>query len=407
MSLKMLKGRKMRILIAGIDGYLGWPLALHLAARGHEVGGIDGFHRRRWVAEIGSDSAIPISPMPERSSAFQELFGEKLLFLEGDLRDYKTLERAIRMMNPDAIVHLGEMPSAPYSMIDIDHCTFTQTNNILSTLNILFAMRDICPNAHLIKLGTMGEYGTPNIDIPEGFFTIEYNGRQETLPFPRQAGSWYHQTKVHDSHNIAFACKIWGIRSTDIMQGVVFGTRVPEMGDDERLRTRFDFDQCFGTAINRFCAQAVIGHPLTPYGKGHQKRGFLPLCDSMQCLTLAIENPPDPGQYRVFNQFQQVYNLSELANIVVAAAKEIGIDCKVHRLDNPRIEAEEHYYNPQHQHLLDLGYVPTEDIKTEIRRMLQDLSRVRDRIEHRRDLLIPDIRWDGTRHRSTYVDGAE
>ncbi|HIE55003.1 MAG TPA: NAD-dependent epimerase/dehydratase family protein, partial [Chromatiaceae bacterium] len=306
----------MRVFIAGIDGYLGWSLAQYLAARGHEIAGADLFLRRRWVEEMGSHSATPIRPMEERLPAFKENFNQEILFKKGDLRDYKFVEDFFREFQPEAIVHFGEMPSAPYSMIDVHHCVFTQTNNIVGTLNILYAMKAVCPEAHLVKLGTMGEYGTPNIDIPEGFFTIEYRGRKDTLPFPRQAGSWYHQTKVHDSHNIMFACKIWGLRSTDIMQGVVFGTRIDEMGDDERLLTRFDFDQCFGTAVNRFCAQAVIGHPLTPYGRGHQRRGFLPLRDSMQCLTLAIENPPKEGEYRVFNQFEEVYDIYELAEKV-------------------------------------------------------------------------------------------
>ncbi len=224
--------------------------------------------------------------------AFRENFGQNLLFFKGDLTDYNFIENIFRHFEPEAIIHLGENPSAPYSMIDVKHATWTQTNNIVGTLNILYAMRDICPGSHLVKLGTMGEYGTPNIDIPEGFFEIEYRGRKDSLPFPRQAGSWYHQSKVHDSNNVMMACRIWGLRSTDVMQGVVFGTRIDEMGDDERLLTRLDFDQCFGTAINRFCCQAVIGEPLTPYGKGHQKRGFLPLRDSMQCLTIAVENPP-------------------------------------------------------------------------------------------------------------------
>jgi len=298
----------MRVFIAGVDGYLGWSLAQHLTARGHEVAGCDCYLRRDWVAETGSQSATPIARMTERLQAFRERYGRNLRFIRGNLTDYRFVWNFLRSFKPEAIVHLGEMPSAPFSMIDIDHCVLTQANNIIGTLNILHAMRDACPDAHLVKLGTMGEYGTPNVDIPEGFFEIEYRGRKDRLPFPRQAGSWYHQTKVHDSDNVMMACRIWGLRSTDVMQGVVYGTRIDEMGDDERLLTRFDFDQCFGTAINRFCAMAVAGVPIMPYGKGRQKRGFLPLRDSMQCLAIAIENPPEPGEYRVFNQFEEVYD---------------------------------------------------------------------------------------------------
>jgi UDP-sulfoquinovose synthase len=288
-------------------------------------------------------------------------------------------------------------------MTDVHHAVFTQTNNLIGTLHILYAMKEACPNAHLIKLGTMGEYGTPNIDIPEGSFTIEYRGRKDTLPVPRQAGSWYHQTKVHDTHNISFACKIWGLRSTDIMQGVVFGTRIDEMGEDERLVTRFDFDQCFGTAVNRYCAEAAIEHPLTPFGKGSQRRGFLPLRDSMQCLTLAIENPPKEGEYRVFNQFEEVYDVTELAQKVKKVGKNLGLNVDIRNLENPRKEMEEHYYNPDHKHLLNLGYKPTHDVEKELEIMLKDLIKYRSRIEARREALIPDIRWDGTRRKSSFI----
>lgn len=394
----------MRVFIAGMDGYLGWSLVQYLAARGHDVAGADAGYRREWVAEMGSQSATPIVPIEERLDAFADTFGNTPTYWQGDLAEYDLVEEIFREFQPEAIVHLAENPSAPYSMIDVHHAVWVQRNNIVGTLNMLFAMRDICPDAHLVKLGTMGEYGTPNIDIPEGFFTIEYRGRQDTLPFPRQAGSWYHQTKVHDSHNIMFACKIWGLRSTDIMQGVVYGTRIDEMGDDERLLSRLDFDQSFGTAINRFACQAVIEEPLTPFGKGHQKRGFLPLRDSMQCLTIAIENPPDEGEYRVFNQFEETYDVTELALKVQKAASELGLACEVCNIENPRQELEEHYYNPDHQHLLDLGYRPTHDMEAELQVMLGDLIRYRDRIEAVKNVLMPDIRWDGTRRKSRYLE---
>lgn len=393
----------MRVFIAGVDGYLGWSLALYLSARGHEVSGCDLFLRRDWVAETGSQSATPIRRMTERLEAFRDNFRVNLQFRRGDLQDYSFVLNCFRSFQPEAIVHLGEMPSAPYSMIDVHHAVFTQMNNLMGTLNILFAMKEACPNAHLVKLGTMGEYGTPNVDIPEGFFTIEYKGRKDTLPFPRQAGSWYHQTKVHDSHNIMFACKIWGLRSTDIMQGVVFGTRIDEMGDDERLLTRFDFDQCFGTAVNRFCAEAVVGHPLTPFGKGWQRRGFLPLRDSMQCLTIAVENPPEDGKYRVFNQFEEVYNVTELAEKVQRVGKKLGLSVEIKNLENPRKEMEEHYYHPDHQNLMDLGYKPTHDVEKELEIMLKDLMKYSRRIEARIEALIPDIRWDGSRRKVSFL----
>lgn len=394
----------MRIFIAGMDGYLGWSLAQHLVARGHTVAGADVFFRRKWVEEMGSWSATPIASMKERLEAFQNHYGKELKFWEGDLRDYALVETIFREFQPEAIVHFGECPSAPYSMVDVHHAVFVQTNNIATTFNLLFAMRDIRPEAHLVKLGTMGEYGTPNVDIPEGFFEIEYRGRRDRLSFPRQAGSWYHWSKVHGSNNIMFACRVYGLRATDIMQGVVFGTRFDGLGDAPRLLTRFDFDQAFGTAVNRFCCQAVIGHPLTPFGRGHQRRGFLPLRDSMQCLTLALENPPKAaGEYRVFNQFEEVYDITELALKVQRVGGEVGMNVEVRNLENPRKELEEHYYKPDHQHLFDLGYKPSHDVETEMRLMLQDLAKFRERIEAKREVLIPNVRWDGTRRKVSFL----
>ena len=387
----------MRVLIAGVDGYLGWPLAQYLASRGHQVAGVDLFLRRQWVEEMGGWSAIPISSVDDRLDAFRAKFGEELRFWNGDLRDYEFVRSCVSEFSPDAIVHLGECPSAPYSMLDVGHATFVQTNNIVGTLNILYSMQAESPNAHLVKLGTMGEYGTPNVDIPEGFFTINYRGREDTLPFPRQAASWYHWSKVHDSGNVMFACRNWGLRSTDVMQGVVFGTRIDGMDGDDRLLTRLDFDQCFGTAINRYSCQAVIGHPLTVYGTGGQTRGFLPLRDSMQCLAIAIENPPDNGEYRVFNQFQEVFGVADLAETVRKVGREWGLEATVEHTENPRAEKEEHYYNPDHNRLFELGYRPTTTVENEIGQTLKDLLRFRDRIEARRELLIPDIRWDGRR----------
>ncbi|MBN1586490.1 MAG: NAD-dependent epimerase/dehydratase family protein [Candidatus Omnitrophica bacterium] len=393
----------MKIMIAGVDGYLGWALAQHLTMRGHEVSGFDTYARRDWVAEVGSQSATPIVRMTERLAAFRREYGVNLQFRRLDIMDYNALALFLRSVQPDAIVHLAEMPSAPYSMMDAHHAVYTQSNNVLGTLNLLFAIHEHCPNAHLVKLGTMGEYGTPNIDIPEGFFEIEYRGRKATLPFPRQAGSWYHQSKVHDSHNVAFACKIWGLRSTDIMQGVVFGTRIENQPEDERLLTRFDFDQSFGTAINRYCAQAVIGEPLSVFGAGGQSRGFLPLKDSMQCISCIIENPAQKGEYRVLNQFDKVFDVTELAEKVQQIGKCVGLKVEVNHIENPRMEAESHYYNPDREGLLRLGYKPTEDIDSEIENMLEDLMQYRERIEARAEALIPDIRWDGTIRKSEVI----
>jgi UDP-sulfoquinovose synthase len=386
----------MNVLIPGIDGYIGWSLAMHLAKRGHTVCGIDNLSRRRNVESLGSISAIPILDMHQRTDAFRKIHGRDITFYMGDLLDYDFVARVLRETMPDTVIHLGEQPSAPFSMIDREHGIYSQHNNIEGTLNILYAMKDVVPNCHLVKLGTMGEYGTPNIDIPEGFFEIEYRGRKDVLPFPRQPFSMYHLSKVHDSANILFACKVWGLRSTDIMQGVVYGTRTDEMTDDSLL-TRFDFDECFGTAINRFCAEAVIGYPLTPYGKGGQRRGFIDLIDSVQCLTITTENPPEKGEYRVFNQLDEVYGIMELAHHVVKVGNKLGLDVKIGEVQNPRVEKEEHYYKVDHELLRTLGFRPIRKIDETIEIILKDLLSHKDRIEHSREVIAPQTTWTGGR----------
>lgn len=375
-----------------MDGYIGWSLSMHLAKRGHIVSGVDNFSRRANVESVGSQSAIPLLDMQERVGAFKRIHGQNMSFFEGDLLDYDFLADVIKQTHPDSIVHLAEQPSAPFSMIDRNHAISSQHNNIEGTLNVLYAMKDYVPECHLVKLGTMGEYGTPNVDIPEGFFEIEYRGRKDVLPFPRQPGSMYHLSKVHDTANVMFACRVWKLCSTDIMQGVVYGTRTHEMVDDS-LMTRFDFDESFGTVINLYCAEAVIGLPLTPYGKGTQRRGFIDLVDSIQCLTIAIENPPARGEYRVFNQLDEVYSIAELAEKVVAVAKKLGIDTEIRHLQNPRTEKEEHYYKVDHEHLRNLGFKPTRTIEETVAIMLKDLSKNKDRILEKSEAILPKTKW--------------
>lgn len=382
----------MKVMIMGMDGYLGWPLSMYLADKGHEVSGIDNMLRRKMVAEINSQSATPIQSMEKRLKTYEKGSGNHLMFYKGDLTETSFVDLVVKKEQPDCIVQLGQIPSAPYSMIDAQHCNFTQYNNIVGHNNILFAIKEHVPDCHLLKLGTMGEYGTPNLDIPEGFFEIEYRGRKDKLPFPRQPGSWYHLTKVHDTWNLMFANKIWGIRATDVMQGVVHGLNTPQMINDDLL-TRFDFDEVFGTAINRFCAQAVIGHELTPYGKGGQTRGYLALRDSMQCFTLAIENPPKEREYRVFNQFEETYSVNDLAERVSEVAKEFDLDGKIWNITNPRLEAEEHYYNPDIQHLPNIGFKPTYTLEEELRITIPKLIEYKDRIEAKRSSIDPKIKW--------------
>jgi UDP-sulfoquinovose synthase len=384
----------MRILILGGDGYLGWPTAMRFSSRGHDVHVVDNGLRRRVHEEAGSDSLTPIPPLADRVAAWKELTGREIRSTEGDLTEWPTVERIFRGFEPEAVVHYGELPSAPYSMKGRDQAVFTQTNNVVNTLNVIYAIRDLAPECHLVKLGTMGEYGTPNIDIEEGFIEIRHNGREDYLPFPKVPGSMYHLSKVHDSHNIHFASRVWGLRATDLNQGVVYGIQTDETAIDDRLLTRFDYDDVFGTALNRFCLQAVIGHPLTVYGKGGQTRGYLNIVDTLQCVELAVLHPAQAGEFRVFNQFTEQFSVWQLAELVQKAGAEVGIDVTVEPIDNPRIEAEEHYYNATHTKLLDLGLRPHLLNETLIESMFSIIERFKDRVIA--DHILPRDRWRPT-----------
>jgi UDP-sulfoquinovose synthase len=385
----------MKILILGMDGYIGWSLALKHLALGNQVCGIDNYSRRKTVEEVGSWSAIPILPMEKRLKLLHQMYDGKIIFHEGNLVDPQFTNDVVRKFQPDAIVHLAEQPSAPYSMIDQEHMLYTQSNNVTGTLNVIWAMKEYAPKAHLVKLGTMGEYGYGNdLDIAEGFFEIEFRGKKAVVPYPRMAGSWYHWSKVHDSNNIMFACKLWNITSTDIMQGIVYGTRINEI-DNENLHTRFDFDEVFGTCINRYCAEAVIGHPLTVYGKGGQTRGFLALQDSIQCITLLLDNPPEIGEYRVVNQFDEQYMVRELAQRVKRIGDKKGLNVNIQNVENPRMEKEEHYYKADHERLKKLGFKATRYIDEEISIMLDDLIVHKDRIKAKEEAIMKMYNWQG------------
>ena len=385
----------MRILVLGGDGYLGWPTAMYLSARGHDVGVVDNFAKRRWEMELNVEPLMPIRTLHDRVKAWHEVTGKNIELFVGDLRSYELVRRAFEAFGPEAIVHYGEQPSAPYSMIDHSRAVFTQMNNLAGTLNVLWAMRELFPASHLVKLGTMGEYGTPNIDIEEGFIEIEYKGRKDVLPYPKQAGSFYHLTKVHDSHNILFACRAWKLRSTDLNQGVVYGMETDETGLDERLATSFHYDEVFGTALNRFCVQAVAGIPLTVYGRGGQTRGFLNIRDTLRCVELSILNPPQAGEYRVFNQFTETFNVLALAQMVKAQSEKLGLKVQINHLKNPRVEAEQHYYNPKHTKLIELGLQPRllsdELLQSMVKRVQEHAHRIK------RDIILPQVTWEGSK----------
>jgi len=380
-----------RTLILGGDGYLGWPTALAFSQAGHRVAVVDNFAKRQWELELGVRPLFAIPTLDERIHAWHEVTGRDIELFVGDLTDYAFVESVVRDFRPDTIVHYGEQPSAPYSMIDVRHATFTQANNVVGNLNVLFAIRDVSPETHLVKLGTMGEYGTPDIDIEEGYLTVNHHGRQHTFLYPKTPGSMYHLSKVHDSHNIHFACRIWGLRATDLNQGVVYGVETDETALDPRLATSFHYDEVFGTALNRFCVQAAIGSPLSVYGLGGQTRGYLNIRDTIACIGLATETPAEPGQLRVFNQFTEQFSVLELAERVRVAGEHLGWTVAIEHTANPRVEMEQHYYNATNTGLLGLGLQPRLLDEELIDTMLLRISDQRDRIDPA--TLVQNVRW--------------
>ncbi len=392
----------MRILILGGDGYLGWPQSLYLSGKGHDITIFDNFMRRQFDLERGFNSLLPIYTLHERIAAWKEISGRQIQLCVGDTMDYEALASVFREFQPEAVVHFAEQRSAPYSMIDRKHAVFTQSNNVIGTLNVLYAIKEFAPHCHLVKLGTMGEYGTPNIDIEEGFIEIHHKGRSDVLPFPKQPSSIYHLSKVHDSHNIMFCCKIWGIRATDLNQGIVYGVETEETLQDARLATRFDYDQVFGTALNRFCVQAAVGYPLTVYGQGQQTRGYINVSDTIRCIEIAIASPPKEGEYRVFNQITEQFSLLELAAMVVEQGKQCGLEAHIKHIPNPRVEAEQHYYNAAHTRLIELGLEP---------HLLNGAvleSLIRLAIQHRghidKSLIMPTVNWRATKNDVAQTD---
>jgi UDP-sulfoquinovose synthase len=393
----------MRIGVLGGDGYCGWATALYLSSGGHVVSIVDNFARRQWDHELGVQTLTPIRPLSERLKIWGKLTGQAIHLFVGDCTDYDFVASYVKSFQPEAIIHFAEQRAAPYSMIDRKHAVFTQVNNVVGTLNLLFALRELQPDCHLVKLGTMGEYGTPNIDIEEGYITVEHNGRKDLLPFPKQPGSFYHLSKVHDSHNMMFACKVWKLRATDLNQGVVYGTVTDETAIDEGLINRFDYDEVFGTVLNRFCAQAAAGHPLTVYGKGGQTRGFLDIRDTVRCVELACLNPPAAGECRVFNQFTEQFSVREIASLVQVAARKMGIDVTLEQLPDPRVESEEHYYNARHSRLVDLGLKPHYLSASLLDSLLNIAIRYRSRINTA--MFLPQVDWRRTSNTRRLFNG--
>ena len=391
----------MRILVLGGDGYLGWPTALHLSKAGHDVGVVDNLARRHYDDEMGVDSLVPIRQLQRRVATWKEVSGLTIVPFIGDLTDHPFVLETLRVFEPDAVVHFGEQRSAPYSMIDREHAVYTQVNNVVGTLNLLYAIAELNRDIHLVKLGTMGEYGSPNIDIEEGFIEITHKGRTDVLPFPKNPPSFYHLSKVHDSHNIMFACRIWGIRSTDLNQGIVYGQQTPETALHPDLATRFDYDGVFGTVLNRFAVQAAVGYPLTVYGKGGQTRAMLDIRDTLACVELACLNPPDAGEYRVFNQFTEEFSVRDLASWVQRVAP---VEVSIESIPNPRVEKEEHYYHAVTTKLPELGLQPHLLTDDHVRSLVELAITYKHRVNP--EAIRPTVNYRSTKSEVSVAGGA-
>lgn len=381
----------MRVLILGGDGYIGWPTAMKLTEAGHEVLTVDNYLRRRLMREIDCEALFDVPNLQDRARLWAETSGKEVAVRIGDLDDWTFIASIFEEFCPDAIIHYAEQPSAPYSMLDRRAARLTLDNNLGVTFNVIHAMNEYAPNAHLVKLGTMGEYGTPNIDIEEGWIEIEHKGRKGKFLFPRAAGSFYHTTKVLDTDMLWFYVRMWDLRVTDLMQGPVYGLATDESGDDERLMSFLNYDEVFGTVLNRFMVQAAAGYPLTVYGRGGQTRGYLHLKDALQCVQLAVEKPAGPGELRVLNQFVETFSVNELATRVQTSGNRLGLDVEIKSLPNPRKEAEDHYYNPIHTGLLDLGLKPNKLTDEVMDEMMAQTLKYRDRIVN--DRIFRGIKW--------------
>jgi UDP-sulfoquinovose synthase len=381
----------MRVLILGGDGYLGWATAMYLTRQGFEVAVVDNYFRRRACTELNREPLLPVPNLHQRASLWEALSGFPVAVFIGDVCDYPFLLSVFKACEPEAVVHYAEQPAAPYSMRGHREAIFTLTNNLVSTANLIHAVREHDLNCHIVKLGTMGVYGTPNIDIEEGYLEIDYKSRRHKFLYPKSPGSLYHLTKAQDGDLLYFYCRMWDIRATDLNQGPVYGLETEESRQDERLAPIFNYDDIFGTVLNRFLVQAVAGVPLTVYGEGGQIRGYLNIVDTIACVELALRHPAAPGEYRVFNQFVETFSVNDLAAKVQEAGRDLGLSVPIQKIPNPRREAEEHYYNPAHTGLLSLGLEPHLLTPEVLQGMLRLVQKYQDNID--KDLIYPDVKW--------------
>ena len=381
----------MKILVLGGDGYLGWPTAMQLSAEGHDVAVVDNYLRRRLCMEENVPPLFYVPNLNERVDIWYSISGLRVSVFIGDLSNWNFVENVFQKFIPDAILHYAEQPAAPYSMLNRQAATLTLLNNLSVTANVIFAVREFCPNAHIVKLGTMGEYGTPNIDIEEGWLEVVHNRRAQKFLYPRQASSLYHTTKIMDTDLLWFYVRTWDIRVTDLMQGPVYGLFTDETKNNEQLLPFFNYDELFGTVLNRFVVQAVAGYPLTVFGKGGQTRGYLNIKDTLNCVRLSLENPAKKGELRIFNQFTEAFRVNDLANRVKSVGNSLGLNVEIKPVENPRMEAEDHYYNPKHSGLLDLGLEPnylTDDV---LAKMMEFVLKHKGKIK--KDQIYRKVKW--------------
>jgi UDP-sulfoquinovose synthase len=381
----------MKILILGGDGYLGWPTAMHLTAKGHDVAVVDNYLRRNICREENVEPLFEVPNLHERAKIWESASGFKIHVFIGDLTQWDFVVEIFQKFTPGAVVHYAEQPAAPYSMLNRRAAMLTLQNNLTVTANLIFAVREFAPDAHIVKLGTMGEYGTPNIDIEEGWIDIKHKGRSQKFLYPRQASSLYHTTKIMDTDLLWFYVRMWGIRVTDLMQGPVYGLLTDENDKYPELYPFFNYDELFGTVLNRFIVQAVAGYPLTVYGKGGQTRGYLDIRDTLQCVRLSLENPPDAGELRIFNQFVETFTVNELAEKVRRVGDKFDLNVQIKSIENPRKELEEHYYNPAHTGLLDLGLSPHYLTDDQLSILIKNIIKYKDRIK--KDAIFSGIKW--------------
>lgn len=392
------------ILILGGDGYLGWPTAMYFSARGHNVTVVDNYFRRNACTELDVGMLYSVPSLQERAKIWHAYTGNEIKVVITDLSDpeamralfdgrvkYQWAIDANYTGIPDTVIHYAEQPSAPYSLINYKFANFTISNNLLVTNNLMFALRDFSPSTHVVHIGTMGEYGTPNIDIEEGWLEIEHKGRKDNFLFPRQASSMYHTTKIMDTDLMWFCVRMWKLSITNLMQGPVYGMETDESAIDSRLMTIFNYDEIFGTVVNRFITQAIVGYPLTVYGKGGQTRGYLNIKDTLQCVDKSVQNPARAGELRIFNQIMETFSVMELATLTQKVGHKLGYGVSLKSIENPRKEAEEHYYNPTYHGLKDIGVIPhflTENV-------MEAMFRVVDQFKHsiRKDVIFRGVRW--------------